>query len=320
MDPLGYLEVLDRRGRVVARHAVTGEAITVGRGYDNDLILDDPYVSPHHLAIVRTEDSILARDLDSDNGLFGTGRDRVPHLVLVSGLVFRIGQTELRYQAIGAAVAPTLKETRQHRDLLTVIGTAPRRRLIVLGALVLFATMYYQSSYEEVTRAEAIGGAFGGLVLLGLWAGAWAFAGRVVSQQFRFWMHLTWAALISALFLVTAIVTEYFEFMFSWSSLVGLLMGLVALALFGSGLFGHFGIVGTMPVRRQVAVTAWITAGVVAAMSMFALAAEDTFSNEIPWSGTLKPVGVSLLPKVTVEDFRRRSAALQEEVDGMVQP
>lgn len=41
---------------------------TIGRGYSNDLILDDPYVSPNHLQVAAQENKILILDLNTKNG------------------------------------------------------------------------------------------------------------------------------------------------------------------------------------------------------------------------------------------------------------
>ena len=45
MAPLGYVEILDGKGGVVERFPVIESfPIKIGRAYDNDVILSDPYV------------------------------------------------------------------------------------------------------------------------------------------------------------------------------------------------------------------------------------------------------------------------------------
>ena len=61
MDPVIWVEVLSRHRDIAARHRFTGAeaTITIGRGYDNDLVLDDPYVAARHVRIRRDADGRL---------------------------------------------------------------------------------------------------------------------------------------------------------------------------------------------------------------------------------------------------------------------
>ena len=74
-----WIEVLSRNGDVVARERIDTAEARVGRAFDNDVVVDDPHVAPHHLRIHRGEDGeLVAEDLNSLNGLFPEhGADRV---------------------------------------------------------------------------------------------------------------------------------------------------------------------------------------------------------------------------------------------------
>ena len=54
MPTLGLMEAFDRHGALLARAPITRWPMTVGRGLDCDLVLDDPFVAPLHLRIDRT--------------------------------------------------------------------------------------------------------------------------------------------------------------------------------------------------------------------------------------------------------------------------
>ena len=45
MATLGYLEVLDPKGRVSQRFPVQSLPLTLGRAYTNHVILDDPFAN-----------------------------------------------------------------------------------------------------------------------------------------------------------------------------------------------------------------------------------------------------------------------------------
>ena len=48
-----WVEILSRHREVVARVRIVGEEAIIGRGYDNDVIVDDPYVAARHLRVFR---------------------------------------------------------------------------------------------------------------------------------------------------------------------------------------------------------------------------------------------------------------------------
>ena len=47
MDEMIWVEILDRHRNVATRHRL-GDGASIGRAYDNDVIVDDPTVAPHH--------------------------------------------------------------------------------------------------------------------------------------------------------------------------------------------------------------------------------------------------------------------------------
>ena len=108
MEEVIWIEVVSRSREVIARHRCRGPEIRIGRGYENDVVLDDPYVAPQHLRIRRSEaGGWVAEDLDSANGLFlDHGRDRFGWVEIDGNRPIRIGHTYLRLREAGYAVMP----------------------------------------------------------------------------------------------------------------------------------------------------------------------------------------------------------------------
>src|SRR5690349_19130394 len=48
--------------------------IRIGRATDNDIVLSEPLVSPHHAEITRRSDVVMIEDLDSVNGTWVNGQ------------------------------------------------------------------------------------------------------------------------------------------------------------------------------------------------------------------------------------------------------
>jgi hypothetical protein len=74
--------------------SISKTLLSVGRGLDNDLVIDDPRVSRHHAQVTFRHGHYLLRDLRSTNGTFVNGQS-VEAVVLASGDVVSIGGFEL---------------------------------------------------------------------------------------------------------------------------------------------------------------------------------------------------------------------------------
>ena len=79
MAAMMWIEVLGRDGEVLARSRIDAAEARIGRAFDNDVVVNDPYVAPYHLRVHRGEDGVLvAEDLATLNGLYaehGAARD-----------------------------------------------------------------------------------------------------------------------------------------------------------------------------------------------------------------------------------------------------
>ncbi len=78
---------------------VDSAPVTVGRGGQNDLVLDgDEFASARHARIEARSDGVWVQDLDSTNGTYVNGtRVEGAHL-LAAGDVLRVGETDLRVE------------------------------------------------------------------------------------------------------------------------------------------------------------------------------------------------------------------------------
>ncbi len=71
---------------------VSGERLRIGRGLDNDIVLNDASVSRHHLALTRAVDGWLFEDLGSENGTY-LDEEYVTRGKVLHGQVLEVGRT-----------------------------------------------------------------------------------------------------------------------------------------------------------------------------------------------------------------------------------
>lgn len=110
--PAGHTQILDRSAMQAARptalrasleiqgegrsYALAGATLTIGRGPDNDVVLDDRRVSRRHAEIRLRLGRHTLYDLGSTNGTFVNGR-RVSEVVLSDGDRVILGAATLAY-------------------------------------------------------------------------------------------------------------------------------------------------------------------------------------------------------------------------------
>jgi pSer/pThr/pTyr-binding forkhead associated (FHA) protein len=94
-----FVEELSRTNQVLARHRHEQLPIRIGRAYDNDVILNDPHIAPHHALIEARPESegmpqsgVQVRDLGSKNGIVHQNQP-CQQLTLHGDHIFRLGHT-----------------------------------------------------------------------------------------------------------------------------------------------------------------------------------------------------------------------------------
>jgi DNA-binding NtrC family response regulator len=83
--------------------------LSVGTAESNTLVLTDPTVSRHHVALQVGPDGVLLRDLDSTNGT-NVGGVRVGSAYLKSGVTIGVGITKLRYDELAEQLHEPISE------------------------------------------------------------------------------------------------------------------------------------------------------------------------------------------------------------------
>jgi len=314
------LEVLDQRtGEVRQRYRLEGGPITLGRGYDNDVVLDDPYVDAHHARIGFDETGAATiEDLGSVNALIGPGATRRVRVPARAGTVVRIGRTLVRFQDTEAALPAALPDT----PLL--LGRTPGARWLgtwwgQLGvaaiATVAVAWSAWLGTYSTSSAAEAVGLAVSFLIAAVLWAGTWAVASRVVVHRFRFPAHLAVASAVVLAGLGYSVASGWVAFLFPDHGLgrpVELIVGLLFVAI---PVAMHLSLASSLTRRRRWT-AAFVTSGMVLVIgAVLTLAEDDSFTDSATFAGELKPVPTALLPTSTAEEFGVVATDLKREVD-----
>ena len=306
-----WVELLSRHREVVARYRVDGDSATIGRAYDNDVVVDDPYVAAHHVNVARdAEGRLVAHDLGSLNGLYaGDEATRQIRIALDGERLLRIGRTLVRVRDAAYAVPPE-----------RIAGAAPARdwplsmtlalALVVAG---LSALTLWLSETTEPQLSRYVLPLFAMAVLILLWTTAWAVMSRIFSGAARFDRHLAIALGGIIAFFVFDEITDYGSFALSWRGLAdyayaGSWLLLAALCIV------HLRAIG--PGRLQ------FKAGVVVTLALLAIGAQTLTKSELStmfgqqsYLPGLKPPAFRLKPPKSEGEFFAGVDALKAAVD-----
>jgi pSer/pThr/pTyr-binding forkhead associated (FHA) protein len=77
---------------------VDSRAVTIGRGGQNDIALEDDFASARHAKVEPRRDGVWVEDIGSTNGTFVNGARIAKPRRLAPGDVIRVGGTDLRYE------------------------------------------------------------------------------------------------------------------------------------------------------------------------------------------------------------------------------
>jgi hypothetical protein len=207
-----WVEILSRHRDIAGRFRFPGPEVSIGRGYDNDVVVDDPYVAARHLRVFRDDDGrLVAEDLGSTNGTFlDGGKTRLPRILLNGQQPIRIGQTFLRVREPGHAVEPE-RVAPKRWDMLPVVAA------VILGAAVLGleAISVWFSQVAEPRALNYLTPLLSASVAILVWVGMWALLSRIFAGRSHFFRNLL-IALVGAFAL--SLYSELAKYLaFAWT-------------------------------------------------------------------------------------------------------
>jgi hypothetical protein len=308
MGAVMWVEVLNRPGEVHSRERVDADEARIGRAYDNDVVIDDPHVAPHHLRIFRGEDGeLVAEDLGTLNGLYREhGGERTQRLSLKGEPGIRIGRTILRVHDSQHAVAPEklLTPPRAHARWAGALG------VLLVAALLL---LEWLDVTAEPTANLILLPILGFVTVLAVWTSFWAMLSRVFFGQARFALQLRIAVTACIALVIWEQLAESLSFSFAWRDMAEY-GGLGAWAVLAAACWAHLHAIGPRHMRAAMGlVAALIIAG--ASLQYLGKSESRKLFGQRATLGDLRPPSFRLVPLASADDFFRKTASAKKDVD-----
>ena len=210
METVVFIEEIERNGDVVKRHLIKQLPVCIGRGYEADVIIDDPHVAAKHLEIRWNDDGLLeAVDLGSLNGTHRVSNMSPISTARINGdALYRIGKTQLRFRLIGHPVSPELQIPKMPWNSRSWILAS----LVGLNICFVAWNIYVKNIIpvdSEIYTLPILT-----CVVLFVWSASWALVCRMLHGSGNFVTHAVNAFLGIAAITLVEKLTEYIEFAF----------------------------------------------------------------------------------------------------------
>lgn len=302
-----FVEILNANGDVQARHKFSSLPIRIGRGYTNDIILDDDKVAAEHALIETSENGMLSlRDLGSRNGITLKGK-RFTQLHINGNTIAGLGHTQIRVRDSNYVVTEEASDSAgSHWNEWWLLASAA----FIICALSLSET--WINDINDNKASDYIMGIFPWLIASAVWSGVWALANRVFGGAANFNRHL----FILCCGLLVAQLAEYvytfLGFSLSWETPI-LYKGHIAVVIICSIIYYHLRLI-----TRKRSLIKWICICSVLTISGLKLLhnyqTTNKLADELYMSETLPPA-MRFSRDRSIPEFEQSVRALKQEID-----
>jgi hypothetical protein len=337
------LEIIGPDGQRTWRR-LDGQPVHIGRGYSNDIIVDDPYVDARHARIVTDEAGVVTiEDLGSVNGLVAGDSLVRGNVGLRPRDAVRIGRTvivlrdadeevppALRNADVASAPAPTPAPMSLpasswprlewiHRLARAARDTKRGHRIAITAMIWTFSIQSWLTYTSNSRSSVFLLGALGLEIGLLVWCVFWSIASRIVMHRSLFVSHLAVASAAGVVGVILSNIGDWLSFLFPDSAPIDIGMGIVWFAWLVGLLAGHLSLSSRSPSNKRWR-TAFVTVGLVTGFGLIVNAVkEEQFSDAPTFSKILKPMPVSMVPTRPVDEFSVVMSDLKRKVDKLAE-
>ncbi len=328
------LEVMKDSGKRPDYRIFSSMVISMGRAYDNDLIVSDPHVSQMHCMLRAHEHGYTLEDLGSLNGTWlmpvasqrqevsvkadSDAQEKTASLKLKnkihvqervsisSGDIILIGQTRIRFM-VSSHEVEAAKPMIRPNAFFEEINSPGKAWLIVTSAVMLGCVVEHQESVKNLPISKFVSVSIGLIFAFLIWSGIWSFAGWLIKRKSFFNAHLSWVTLFFLGMTLTYPLADHMGYIFC-QEIVEMAVGSFIFWVFIAALVvGHLIIATHIARRYQIIASAAISTAIVVFGLVSAFAGKPQFNPLPDLYGTLIPPYARVMPGDSIDQFLNKS-------------
>jgi len=282
------IQVGGRQGRVRELVQSQAESVSIGRGFDNQIVLADPYVAPGQGCFLCDEGCWFFENHDDTNRvLLNNEILQSERVSLKSGDRLVLGRTEIQIFSPDHEIPPTRKLLMSgwlHDDSIGVLAAL----LALAGCNLLDFSVDYllEATREFEWKSYVINLLWLNLILL-VWSGIWAITGKLARQQYHFGQQLFISTVWLALLILASPVLTYLDFASNGATLSTIIMVLVLFVMVAG--LAKFNLYFATSGRYAGVIGMVISVVIVGGLSMVNFLSQEDFDPHAQVSSELYP-------------------------------
>jgi hypothetical protein len=309
------VEIHDAHRRLPAYRHIVRFPLTIGRGYSNDIILNDPFVAAEHVVLDVAENGWVLRQLDVVNPPQLQGKTiKQEQTVIKSGDELLLGKTLIRFFKPQHAVVPVKK---MHDTIAGFLETSGELlAVVVLLLMLLMAQMFSEFLIvsEKISLQKVAANALPVVGVALLWAVIWSMIAFVVRRKtyYLFFLSVTIAYFLADMVLESAI--EYVAFNSRHILLPEILSYLTSGVLMVFMFYANMGRAMNLTTRRRILLSNIFSWTLVLMIGFVMQANRPAFIADPEYQAMLKPPFAQWAETLSMQSFLQESDKLFEVV------
>jgi len=278
------------------------DSIKVGRGYSNNVIINDPYLEAEHLEIFRDGNDVFVEDLNSSNGVRVNGKKRDISKVHMGDTV-TIGSSKIRFLSPSTEVPPAVKII-DKRFFLSWIDKASSAwiSIILMVLLAKFHTYMELWPRKEHDMLDLIViASTAGVVII--WSLLWSVASRLIRYRANFKSHITIASLYMICSFIAMYLQAYVMFLSNDNVASDIFYYTINFVLLGGLIYGSLTYTNNIKRLKNRVFAVLFAAGIICGMISVDYISSLKFRLRPRYSSSMEAYMSSLIRTQTLEDF-----------------
>lgn len=310
------IEEISRNHKLIHRHKLSRNEVSIGRNYQNDIILTDPHICPEHLSLKYSQGIWYLNDNNSVNGtLLENKQDKrqdAHQQVINDGDVIILGKSQLRVLFSDHQVSDTIALS-PFESLIDLI----RHPIAVFISLALFmliaGNISYLNQQVETNISQLFVSAFSMSLLFSLWPAGVALVSHLTKNEPRILAQFGISFVFFILMWFSDLLEEIVAFNSASNSALGLLTALLPILLAFSLFWLNSYIGFHMSAKRRAVVAISITALLFGGTYLLQYSKKREFNPHPNYNATIMAPVFLIAPSKSVDDFIKQSNDLFEQ-------
>lgn len=307
------IEQISKGHKLLNRYKFNQPNIQIGRGYHNDIIIDDPHVCAAHLNINYDGQQWLVTDNNTTNGSFiEKNQQQADQHIVSSGDIITLGKSQIRIFFPDHPIQESIAFNPFERFIeLTSTPIAIAVNIMVFACIA--AYMSYLGKAVDMTLSQLLVPAFSMTLVACIWPIIVAVISHLTKHESRIFSQIGTCFLFFNLMSISQFINMMFSFNLSSSWPIGVITSLLPVSLVFALLWLNCAIGFHMKNQKRMIISCSLTTLLFGGLLMVELSNQPEFSAIPHYNATVMTPEFLLRSGVTTQTFIEDSQPLFEQ-------